>query len=194
MVAGAWPGVTENGSVTRRRVLAAGIVVLVLAAGVGAWLWYRAAHAERIPPQYKALVIKAAATCPGLSPSVLAAQLKQESGWRAAAVSRAGAEGIAQFMPHTWRAYGYDANGDGVANVLDPADAIPSAARYDCRLMREVASVPGDPVSNMLAAYNAGASVVRRYGGVPPYPETRQYVHAILARAARPPYSTITQA
>ena len=97
--------------------------------------------------------------------------------------SAAGAEGIAQFLPAVWAAYGADGDGDGIRDVWNPADAILAAARYDCRLLREVAGVPGDRVRNMLAAYNAGAERVRRYGGVPPFPQTRAYVASILDRA-----------
>jgi len=166
------------------------IVVLIGAvAGVTAgWVWFRQAHVERIPAEYRPLLIAAAATCPGLRASVLAAQIAQESNWVANAVSSAGAQGIAQFMPHTWAAYGVDANHDGTANVFDPADAIAGAAKYDCILRSEVAAVPGDLTSNMLAAYNAGPGAVRRHHGIPPYPETQKYVSSILARAARSPY------
>jgi soluble lytic murein transglycosylase-like protein len=129
-------------------------------------------------------VHSAAATCPRLDVHVLAAQLEQESGWDASATSRAGAQGIAQFMPSVWRAYAVDGDGDGVKDVWNPADAIPSAAHFDCVLLDEVAGIAGDPARAMLAAYNAGPDVVKRYGGVPPFPETRHYVDRVLERAA----------
>ncbi|NEE51661.1 lytic transglycosylase domain-containing protein, partial [Streptomyces sp. SID8455] len=78
-------------------------------------------------------------------------------------------QGIAQFIPGTWATHGIDGNGDGKRDVWDPADAIPSAASYDCEIAGYVKKVPGDPTSNMLAAYNAGAYAVIKYGGVPPY-------------------------
>jgi cell wall-associated NlpC family hydrolase len=121
---------------------------------------------------------------------LLAAQLYVESGFNASAVSSPGAEGIAQFMPTRWAAHGVDANGDGVADVWDPADAIPSAAAYDCQLPSELASVAGDPTSNMLAAYNAGVYAVLQSNGVPPYPETRSYVARILS--IEPSFAAVT--
>jgi len=175
----------------RRLVAVCSLVVLALVGIGGGILIYRNVTAERIPAKYRSLVVSAAATCPGLSAAVLAAQIVQESNWRADAVSPAGAQGIAQFMPNTWAAYGVDGDHDGVIDVFNPADAIPSAAHYDCILFKETASVPGNRVANMLAAYNAGPSTVRRHHGVPPYPETVRYVSDILARSAREPYVSL---
>jgi soluble lytic murein transglycosylase-like protein len=177
----------ENGWVNRRLVAVVVLSILALV-GVGGVLVYRNAHAERIPAVYRPMVISAAATCPGLSASILAAQIAQESNWRPDVTSSAGAQGIAQFVPRTWAAYGVDGDHDGRISVFDPADAIPSAANYDCVLLKETASVPGDHVANMLAAYNAGPGAVRHNGGVPPFHETQNYVKAILARSLRAPY------
>ncbi|MBB1255934.1 C40 family peptidase [Streptomyces alkaliterrae] len=132
-----------------------------------------------VPAQYAALVQKWGNLCDAINPALLAAQLYQESGWNPRAQSPARAQGIAQFIPGTWAAHGLDANGDGKADVWDPEDAIPSAASYDCKLAGYVKDVPGDPTANMLAAYNAGAYAVIRYGGVPPYRETQNYVAVI---------------
>jgi hypothetical protein len=149
--------------------------------------------ANTVPPEYEELVqYWGGTTCDTLTPAILAAQLNQESGWRADVQSHAAAQGIAQFIPGTWAVHGFDANGDGRANVWDPEDAIPSAARYDCSLADYVADVPGDPVDNMLAAYNAGPYAVIRYGGVPPYEETQNYVRII--RAAEQSFAAPVQA
>ena len=126
-----------------------------------------------------------AAGSPHLTESVLAAQLYQESGFNARAVSPVGAQGIAQFMPGTWPGFGRDENGDGVADPFDIEDAIPAAARYDAAIAAQVASVPGDRTSLMLAAYNAGPGAVLRYQGVPPYQETQAYVRRILDLASQ---------
>lgn len=132
-----------------------------------------------VPTAYRELVRTWGHLCPAINPALLAAQLYQESGWRPDAQSSARAQGIAQFIPGTWAVHGIDGDGDGDRDVWDPADAIPSAARYDCTLAQYVKEVPGDPTSNMLAAYNAGSYAVIEYGGVPPYPETRNYVDTI---------------
>ncbi|MCK9923583.1 bifunctional lytic transglycosylase/C40 family peptidase [Frankia sp. AgPm24] len=137
-----------------------------------------------IPAEYVGAILSAGRTCATLSPGLLAAQLKQESGFDPDARSGVGAVGIAQFMPATWSAHGVDGNGDGRADPLDPADAIPAAARYDCAVATAVARVPGDPVRLMLAAYNAGPGAVLATGGVPPYAETQKYVAVIIAGAA----------
>jgi cell wall-associated NlpC family hydrolase len=116
--------------------------------------------------------------------SVLAAQLYQESHFNEGAVSPVGAQGIAQFMPATWGAWGRDENGDGKANPFDMQDAIPAAARFDAHIAAEVASIPGDRVELMLAAYNAGPGAVQRYQGVPPFQETQAYVRTITDLAS----------
>lgn len=125
-----------------------------------------------------------AAGSPYLTESVLAAQLYQESGFNPAARSPVGAQGIAQFMPGTWAGHGRDENGDGRADPFDIEDAIPAAARYDASIAAAVAKVPGDRVSLMLAAYNAGPGAVLQYGGIPPYQETQSYVRRILDLAS----------
>ncbi|WP_049572030.1 NlpC/P60 family protein [Streptomyces sp. SBT349] len=140
--------------------------------------------AGTVPPEYAELVQIWGNSCPTLSPAILAAQLGQESGWQPDVESHAAAQGIAQFIPSTWATHGIDANGDGEANVWDPEDAIPSAARYDCSLAGYVDDIPGDPVDNMLAAYNAGPYAVIQYNGVPPYEETRNYVRIIRSAEA----------
>ncbi|WP_277994225.1 bifunctional lytic transglycosylase/C40 family peptidase [Streptomyces sp. MST-110588] len=136
-----------------------------------------------VPASYQPLVQKWGALCPAINPALLAAQLYQESGWNPRAQSPAAAQGIAQFIPGTWQTHGIDGNGDGKRDVWDPADAIPSAASYDCELAKYVAKVPGDPTKNMLAAYNAGAYRVIAAGGVPAIRETQNYVRVITTLA-----------
>ncbi|MFJ8312268.1 MULTISPECIES: NlpC/P60 family protein [unclassified Streptomyces] len=132
-----------------------------------------------VPAAYQAIVQKWGNLCPALNPALLAAQLYQESGWDPKVVSPAGALGIAQFIPSTWETHGIDGNGDGKRDIWDPADAIPSAASYDCELAKYVKDVPGDTSDNMLAAYNAGAYRVIKAGGVPSISETQGYVKTI---------------
>ena len=86
-----------------------------------------------IPAPYLALYRSAAATCPGLPWTVLAGIGAVETG-HGANVHRSvkGAVGPMQFLPSTFAAYGVDGNGDGVADIHNPADAIYSAARYLC--------------------------------------------------------------
>jgi cell wall-associated NlpC family hydrolase len=129
-----------------------------------------------VPVTYTGLIQQWGDLCPQLTPPLLAAQLYQESGFSPTAVSPVGAQGIAQFMPGTWKIYGIDPTHTHTPSVWDPADAIPSAASYDCQLAKDTANVPGDRQSNMLAAYNAGPYAVIAAGGVPPIRETQNYV------------------
>jgi peptidoglycan DL-endopeptidase CwlO len=106
----------------------------------------------------------------GVDASLLAAVASQESSFNASAVSPAGAQGLMQFMPAT-------AKGLGV-NALDPTSAIDGAARYLSSLTKQFGST-----ELALAAYNAGPGTVTRYGGVPPYTETQNYVRAVMTKA-----------
>ncbi|MBV6701155.1 bifunctional lytic transglycosylase/C40 family peptidase [Kitasatospora aureofaciens] len=142
-----------------------------------------ALSAGSVPAAYQGLIQKWGALCPEISPPMLAAQLYQESGFDPSARSSVGALGMAQFLPDTWAIYGTDGNGDGKKDIWDPADAIASAATYDCALARDVAKVPGDRQDNLLAAYNSGPYAVEKYSGVPPYKETQGYVKNIKALA-----------
>jgi soluble lytic murein transglycosylase-like protein len=106
----------------------------------------------------------------GVSPGLLAAMASQESGFNAKAVSSAGAEGLMQFMPSTAAGLGVD--------PLDPASSVDGAARYLKSLTSRFGST-----DLALAAYNAGAGAVSRYGGIPPYAETQNYVRAVESKA-----------
>lgn len=138
-----------------------------------------------VPKQYRAAIKQAARECPELTPKLLAAQIDQESGFNPKAVSKAGAEGIAQFIPDTWAMWGQDLDGDGVASPYNPREAIDAQARLMCFLIYEAktSDIDGDPIDLALAAYNAGWSQVVRYQGVPPFPETEAYVKRIRDRA-----------
>ena len=126
-----------------------------------------------VPAGYRQLVIDGA-TRGGMPPIVLAALLQAESGYNRWAVSPVGAQGIAQFMPAT-------AHGMGLRDPFDPAQAIPAAGRLLGGHLRQFGSIP-----LALAAYNAGPGAVQRYGGIPPYAETRAYVARIMALAGDP--------
>ncbi|WP_229810975.1 lytic transglycosylase domain-containing protein [Streptosporangium pseudovulgare] len=85
------------------------------------------------PGSYLDLYRRAAAVCPGLSWTVLAAigQVESSHG-RNNGPSSAGAQGPMQFMPATWKTYGVDGDGDGIADIWSPYDAVPGAANYLC--------------------------------------------------------------
>ncbi len=121
---------------------------------------------------YAPLIEQAAARY-GLDPAVLYGLIQQESGFDPSARSSAGALGLTQLMPST-------AASLGVAEPLDAAQSIEGGARYLSGLLHQFAGNTADA----LAAYNAGPGAVQQYGGVPPYPETQQYVTKVLGYAA----------
>ncbi|WP_157777504.1 M23 family metallopeptidase [Nocardia terpenica] len=147
-----------------------------------------------VPPDYEPWIRKAAAQCPELSAPILAAELKQESGFNRFARSPAGAEGPAQFMPDTWAAHGIDADGDGVADPFSIPDAVMSQGKYACELIGIAKTglaqgrLHGDLTELWLSMYNCGAQNTLDAGGVCQNSETLTYVHSIPQLAAT--YST----
>lgn len=139
---------------------------------------------REVPKEYRAPIRQAAKECPELTPKLLAAQIDQESKFDPTAVSQAGAQGIAQFVPDTWSRWGQDLDGDGVADPFNPTEAIDAQARLMCFLIFEAKSsgIDADPIDLALAAYNAGWSQVVRYEGIPPFKETKAYVKRIRDR------------
>ena len=174
-------------------VIAAMLAVLgVLLAVMGAFLGSSASESTvaGMPAEYEADVIRAGSICQVVTPSIIAAQIDQESNWNPKAGSSAGAQGIAQFMPSTWASAGKDGDGDGKADIWNPHDAIWSQGNYMCNLASQVETakksgkLTGDTLELTLAAYNAGLGSVLRYGMVPPFEETINYVRRIKELAA----------
>lgn len=131
-----------------------------------------AAYAPTAAPAQVHTAIAYAAQQTALSPALVEAVARQESGLRHNAVSRVGAVGVMQLMPGTAAELGVDR--------FDLGQNVFGGAVY---LRKMLERFRGDlPLA--LAAYNAGPEAVRRFGGVPPYSETRAYVSAILSRLA----------
>ena len=105
---------------------------------------------------------------------LLASIMEAESGFNPYAISPQGALGLMQVMPGTAGFY-------SVEDLLEPEVNIEVGARYFVRLLDQF---DGD-VALALASYNAGPGMVRRYGGLPPFPETRHYVDRVLTRYVR---------
>ena len=114
--------------------------------------------------------IDAAAASNGIDPALLKGLVSQESGFDPNARSGAGAVGLTQLMPGTAAAL-------GVTNPLDPAQSLQGGAKY---LRQQLDRFGGDEK----LALNAGPGAVAKYGGVPPYRETQNYVNSVLGKAA----------
>jgi soluble lytic murein transglycosylase-like protein len=113
-------------------------------------------------------IIEEAAAEYDLDPNLIRAVMQAESAFHPFAVSRAGAEGLMQLMPEL-------ADEMEVSNSFDPRDNIMGGARYLKRLL----DYHNGNIDLALASYNAGPGNVQRYGGVPPFRETRRYVKTI---------------
>jgi len=114
--------------------------------------------------------IERTATRHGLDPRLVEAVVRVESGGNSAAVSPKGALGLMQLMPARAAAL-------GVRDAFDPVANLDGGVRH----LRDLLARYDGNLSLALAAYNAGEAAVRAHGGIPPYPETREYVRKVLA-------------
>jgi soluble lytic murein transglycosylase-like protein len=121
-----------------------------------------AAKIARIAPQY------------GLDPQLVLAIMRQESRFRTDARSPKNARGLMQFIPTTAASY-------GISDPHDPEQAINGGCRYLVKLIKQYQG----RVDLVLAAYNAGEGNVAKYGGIPPFNETKLYVLAVLSNYQR---------
>nr|WP_246843836.1 lytic transglycosylase domain-containing protein [Leptospira biflexa] len=111
--------------------------------------------------------IESIAEAQGLDPNLVKAMVKAESGFKPKAVSPKGAMGLMQLMPET-------ADSLGVKDPFDPEENVAGGVKFLKGLLKEFK----DP-EKAIAAYNAGPGAVKRYNGIPPYEETKQYVSKV---------------
>jgi transglycosylase-like protein with SLT domain len=124
------------------------------------------APAPSLPVPYAEIIDQVAAQ-QGVDARLVRALIQVESAYQPGARSRKGAMGLMQLMPETARQY-------SVSNPYDPRANIEAGIRHLKSLLQQF------DLSLALAAYNAGEAAVRKFGGVPPYRETQQYVTRIL--------------
>ena len=117
-------------------------------------------------------IIASVSEAQGVNPLLVRALIQVESKFRPTARSRKGAMGLMQLMPDTARQY-------GVKDPYDPASNIEGGVKYLKALLQRL------PRDLALAAYNAGEAAVERAKGIPPYPETRNYVSQIIQLLGR---------
>jgi soluble lytic murein transglycosylase-like protein len=125
----------------------------------------------RLQPDLEALIDRVSAR-EGVDAKLVRAVIEVESGYRPLARSPKGAMGLMQLMPATARQY-------SVTNPYDPAANIEAGIKHLKSLLARF------PRALALAAYNAGDAAVERFGGIPPYAETRNYVSRILQIVGR---------
>ncbi len=125
---------------------------------------------EQIPLNRQAFgeVIQAAAQVFTVDESLIRAIIHAESAYQPEAISPQGAQGLMQLTPATQKEL-------QIENIFDPVSNIEGGTRYLSRLLQEF----DQDIELAAAAYNAGPGAVRKYGGVPPYAETREYVRRI---------------
>lgn len=128
----------------------------------------KAAPQQSFTPQQ---LVTQAAVHAGLPPAIVHSIARAESGYREDAVSSKGAIGLMQLMPKTAAELDADPH--------DPAQNAEAGARYLRDLLQKYENDPHQ-VSKAVAAYNAGPAAVDKYHGIPPYPETIQYVNRVL--------------
>jgi len=124
-------------------------------------------------------IIKQVAGKYRIDPELVHIVIRAESNYDAFAISSAGAMGLMQLMPATAAQY-------GVQNVFDPAQNIEGGVRY----LRDLVRLYNGQTKLVLAAYNAGQDAVRKYKGIPPYPETKAYISGIMKSYKKPTVTT----
>jgi soluble lytic murein transglycosylase-like protein len=117
-------------------------------------------------------IIQRVSAAHGVDPTLVRAMIQVESAYQPGARSSKGAVGLMQVMPATARQY-------GIHNAWDPASNIEAGIAHLRSLLDRF------PLRVALAAYNAGEGAVRRFSGIPPYPETRSYVARVLKLVER---------
>lgn len=117
---------------------------------------------------YKKIILRASNKY-GVSPKLIEAVIQEESGFNKDAVSNKGAEGLMQLMPQIQRRL-------DISKPFNPVQNIYGGTKY----LKSLITMYNGDIPLALAAYNAGTRAVKKYGGIPPYKETGNYVNEIM--------------
>jgi len=117
-----------------------------------------------------------------LDPTLIHSIIKIESNYDPWAISPKGAMGLMQLMPSTASQY-------GVRNIFDPRENIEGGVKY----LKDLIRLYQGKTDLVLAAYNAGQEAIKKFGGIPPYPETINYIEKVKASYQQPFIKTKTK-
>lgn len=126
--------------------------------------------AEPQPPGKYDSIIRSIAANYGLEPALIHSIIRTESNYDPEAVSSKGAMGLMQLMPETAERY-------GVRDIFNPRENIEGGVRY----LKYLIDLFNRKTDYVLAAYNAGKNSIKKYGGIPPFPETRRFIEKVKA-------------
>jgi soluble lytic murein transglycosylase-like protein len=129
---------------------------------------------EPAPPAAYSSIVDRVASEQALPPELIHSVIQVESNYNSGAVSPKGAQGLMQLMPDTAKRF-------GVPDSFDPVENIQGGAKY----LKYLLDLYKGDYPRALAAYNAGEKAVAKYGGIPPYPETQNYVTQVQNRIAQ---------
>lgn len=115
-------------------------------------------------------IIQTAAQKHSVPTDLIHSIIHAESNYNSQAISPKGAIGLMQLMPETAKEY-------GVKNLYDPKENIEGGVKY----LKDLIRLFNKKTDLVLAAYNAGQEAIKKHGGIPPYPETRNYIKKIMA-------------
>lgn len=132
------------------------------------------ARSRGVPEDRFESIIRELSHLHGVEPALVKAVIRAESGFNPSAVSPTGARGLMQLMPRTAKRH-------GVRKPHDPRQNIEGGVKY----LRSLLDLFDNNLKLALAAYNAGASAVKRHRGLPPFRETRTYVARVLQYRAQ---------
>jgi soluble lytic murein transglycosylase-like protein len=166
------PGLPSDGTSSFASVLQAQMAAPDAPSSAGADV--AASAPAMVPPAQIDALVNDSAQSANVDPALVKAIIANESGFNANATSKVGAQGLMQLMPGT-------AGALGVSDAYDPSQNVAGGTKY----IKQMLDRFNGNVRLAVAAYNAGPNAVEKYGDVPPYAETQNYVQNVLASYAK---------